>query len=341
MQFDRLKRREIIALLGGAAAAWPVAAFAQPGERVWRIGYLSATETPGEPQAHSRRLSMEAGLARLGYVEGKNLHIERKLLSDQLERLNQAAEELLALQPDVIVAVNTPDVAAVLSLTKKVPVVFVNPADPLSSGFIASLARPGGNATGTTGLTVELISKRLEVLRELAPRHERLAFIAMEKGISPALDKTNQIKFDAAAGTAKALGMTIAWRPVPKSRDIDGLFASIAAEGDQAVYVVFDPLTIQAQRRIAELALLHKLPAVYEIRDYVISGGLVSYTYLRAYNFERAAIFIDKILKGAAPAEIPVEQPTKFELVINSKTARALGVEIPGTLLARADEVIE
>jgi putative ABC transport system substrate-binding protein len=155
------------------------------------------------------------------------------------------------------------------------------------------------------------------------------------------LDKTNQIKFDAAAGTAKALGMTIAWRPVPKSRDIDGLFASIAAEGDQAVYVVFDPLTIQAQRRIAELALLHKLPAVYEIRDYVISGGLVSYTYLRAYNFERAAIFIDKILKGAAPAEIPVEQPTKFELVINSKTARALGVEIPGTLLARADEVIE
>jgi putative ABC transport system substrate-binding protein len=336
-----MKRREFITLLGGAAAAWPIAARAQQGERVWRMGYLSATDTPGEPQAHSRRLIMEAALARLGYVEGKNLHIERKLLSDQFDRVNEAAGEILALQPDVIVAVNTPDVAAVLSLTKKTPIVFVNPADPLSSGFIASLARPGGNATGTTGLTVELIGKRLEVLREIAPRHERAAFIAMQKGISPALDKTNQIKFDAAEKTAKALGMSMAWRPLPGSRDVDGLFASIVAEGHQALYVVFDPLTIQAQRRIAELALAHKLPAVFEIRDYVVSGGLVSYTYLRAHNFERVAVFIDKILKGANPAEIPVEQPTKFELVINSKTAKALGVEVPPALLARADEVIE
>ena len=334
-------RREFIALLGGAAVARPLAARAQQGDRVWRIGYLSATEAAGEPQAHSRRLIMEAALARLGYVEGKNIHIERRLLSDQLERVNEAAAELLVSQPDLIVAVNTPDVAAVLSLTRQTPVVFVNPADPLASGFIASLARPGGNATGTTGLTVELISKRLEVLREIAPRHERIAFFAMQKGISPALDKTNQIKFDAAAATAKALGMTMAWRPVPTSRDLDGLFRTIAADGDQALYVVFDPLTIQGQKRIAELALLHKIPAVFEIRDYVVSGGLVSYTYLRVHNFERAVVFIDKILKGANPAELPVEQPTKFELVINLKTAKALGLEVPPTLLARADEVIE
>ena len=163
----------------------------------------------------------------------------------------------------------------------------------------------------------------------------------MEKGVSPALDKTNQIKFDAAATTAKALGMTMAWRPVPTSRDLDGLFRMIAADGDQALYVAFDPLTIQAQRRIAELALLYKTPAVFEIRDYVVSGGLVSYTYLRAHNFERTAVFIDKIIKGANPAEIPVEQPTKFELVVNAKTAKALELEIPPTLLARADEVIE
>ena len=154
-------------------------------------------------------------------------------------------------------------------------------------------------------------------MREIAPRHDRVAFLAMQKGVSPALDKTNQIKFDAAAATAKALGMTMAWRPVPTSRDLDGLFRMIAADGDQALYVVFDPLTIQAQKRIAELALSHKIPAVFEIRDYVVSGGLVSYTYLRAHNFERAAVFIDKILKGANPAELPVEQPTKFELVIN------------------------
>jgi putative tryptophan/tyrosine transport system substrate-binding protein len=157
------------------------------------------------------------------------------LLSDQVERVNDAAAELLAMQPDVIVAVNTPDVAAVLSLTKQIPIVFVNPADPARSGFIASLARPGGNATGT-GLTIELISKRLEVLREIAPRLSRVGFVSMPEGLSPALDKKNQLKFDAAAATAKALGMTIARRSLPKSGDTDALFALIAGEGDQALH---------------------------------------------------------------------------------------------------------
>jgi putative ABC transport system substrate-binding protein len=334
-----MRRREFIVGLGGAALAWPRVARAQQDERVRRIGYLSATDAPGEPQAASRRLIMEAALARLGYVEGKNLLIERRLLSDQVERVNEAAAELLALQPDVIVAVNTPDVAATLSLTRKIPIVFVNPADPIGSGFVANLARPGGNATGTTGLTIDLISKRLEVLRDIAPGHSRVGFISMQKGISPALDKTNQIKFDAAAVTAKNLGQTIAWRPLSKSRDVNGLFASIVAEGDQALYVVFDPLTIQAQKRIVELAISHKIPTVYEIRDYVVSGGLVSYTYLRAHNFERVAVFIDKIFKGANPGELPVEQPTKFELVINLKTAKALGLDVPWFLQQRADEV--
>ena len=309
-------RRQFVALLGGAAA-WPLTARAQQAERVWRIGYLSATDAPGEPQAASRRLILEAALAKLGYIEGKNLLIDRRLLSDQVERVNEAAAELLALQPDVMVAVNTPDVAATLSLTRKIPIVFVNPADPIASGFVASLARPGGNATGTTGLTIDLISKRLEVLRDIAPGHSRVGFISMQKGISPALDKTNQIKFDAAAVAAKNLGQTIAWRPLSNSRDVDGLFASIVAERDQALYVVFDPLTIQAQKLIAELAIAHKIPTVCEIRDYVVSGGLVSYTYLRSHNFERVAIYIDKIFKGANPGELPVEQPTKFELVIN------------------------
>jgi len=336
-----MTRREFITLLGGATVAWPLAARAQQAERVWRIGYLSATERPGEPQALSRRLIMEAALARLGYVEGKNLLIERRLLSDQVERVNDAAAELLALQPDLIVAVNTPDVAAALSATKTIPIVFVNPADPIGSGFIASLARPGGSATGTTGLTIDLIGKRLEVLREVSPGHTRVGFISMQTGISPSLDRVNQTKFDAAAATAKTLGLAMTWRPLSQSRDVDALFASIVAEADQALYVVFDPLTIQAQKRIAELAVSHKLPAVYEIRDYVISGGLVSYTYLRELNFERAAVFIDKIFKGANPADLPVEQPTKFELVINLKTANALGLSIPPDVLSLADEVIE
>jgi len=340
MQFDQLGRREFITLVGGATG-WPLAARAQQPDWIWRIGYLSATETPSEPQAQSRRLIMEAALARLGYVEGKNLVIDRRLLSDRLERVNEAAAELAALQPDAIVAVNTPDVAAALSMTKTIPIVFVNPADPIGSGFITSLARPGGNATGTTGLTIDLIGKRLEVLEEIAAGHTRIGFVSMQKGISASLDQVDQTKFDAAAAAVRALGLTIAWRPLSNSRDVDALFASIVAEGDQALYVVFDPLTIQAQKRIADLAISHRIPAVYEIRDYVMSGGLVSYTYLREHNFERAAAFVDKIFKGANPAELPVEQPTKFELVLNLKTAKALGLEVPATLLARADEVIE
>ena len=337
-----MRRRDFVAVLGGAAAAvWSRAVRAQAQDRAWHLGYLSATDTPGEPQAHSHRLIMEAALARLGYIEGSNLRIDRRLLSDQVERVNDAAAELVALQPDVIVAVNTPDVAAALSLTKRIPIVFVNPADLIRSGFITSLARPGGNATGTTGLTIELISKRLEVLREIAPHVSRVGFVSMEKGLSPALDKTNQLKFDAAAATAKALGMMVSRRSFPKSMNAGAFFSLIAHEGDEALYVVFDPLTIKAQKQIAELAVSHKVPAVFEIRDYVVSGGLVSYTYLRAQNFERAAVFIDKIFKGANPAELPVEQPTKFELVINLKTAKALGLDLPPTLLARADEVIE
>ena len=226
-------------------------------------------------------------------------------------------------------------------MTKSVPIVFVNPADPIGSGFIASLARPGGNATGTTGLTVELISKRIEILREMVPDRSRVGFIAMEKGISPALDVSNQIKFDAAAAAARGLGMSITWRPLSRLRDVEALFALIRAEQDQLLYVVFDPLTVRTRRRIAELALEYRVPAVYEIRDYVLSGGLLSYTYLRALNFERAADFVDKILKGAKPADLAVEQPTKFELVINLGTAKALGLTVPPTLLVRADEVIE
>jgi putative ABC transport system substrate-binding protein len=337
-----MRRRKFISLLG-SAAAWPLVARAQKLDRVWRIGYLNATETPGEPQTQSGRLVMEAALAGLGYVEGKNLVIDRRLLSNRVEQVNEAAAELAALQPDAIVAVNTPDVAAAQSVTKTIPIVFVNPADPIGSGFIASLARPGGNATGTTGLTIDLIAKRLEVLQEIAAGHTRIGFVSMQKGISPALDQTNQTKFDVAAVTAKALGMTIAWRPLSDSRDVDvdALFTSILAKGDQALYVVFDPLTIRAQKRIADLAISNKIPAVYEIRDYVISGGLLSYTYLRAQNFERAAVFLDKIFKGANPADLPVEQPTKFELVINRKTAKAIGLGIPDKLLAIADEVIE
>ncbi len=337
-----MRRREFTSLLG-SAVAWPLAARAQKLDRVWRIGYLNATETPGEPQTQSGRLVMEAALAGLGYVEGKNLVIDRRLPSSRVEQVNEAAAELAALQPDAIVAVNTPDVAAAQSVTKIIPIVFVNPADPIGSGFIASLARPGGNATGTTGLTIDLIAKRLEVLQEIAPSHTRIGFVSMQKGISPALDQTNQTKFDAAAVTAKALGMTIAWRPLSDSKDVDvdALFTSILAKGDQALYVVFDPLTIRAQKRIADLAISNKIPAVYDIRDYVISGGLLSYTYLRAQNFERAAVFLDKIFKGANPADLPVEQPTKFELVINRKTAKAIGLGIPDKLLAIADEVIE
>jgi putative tryptophan/tyrosine transport system substrate-binding protein len=337
--FD-MRRRDVIVLLSGGAAVWPLAAHAQQPDRVWRIGYLSATETPGEPQAQSRRRIMEQALARLGYVEGRNLVIERRLLSDQVERLNAAAAELAALQPDAIVAVNTPDVEAALSVTRTIPIVFVNPANPIGSGFAASLARPGGNATGITGFSIDLVGKRLGILQEIAPGRTRIGFISMRKGLLPALDRVNQAKFDAAAAAAKAFGLTVTWHHLPDSRD-PGTIAAIMAEGDQALYVAFDPLTIQAQKDIVDLAIKHKIPTVYEIRDYVISGGLMSYTFLRAHSFERAATFLDRIFKGANPAELPVEQPTRFELVINLKSAKAIDLAVPDKLIALADEVIE
>jgi putative tryptophan/tyrosine transport system substrate-binding protein len=337
--FD-LRRRRFISAIGGAAA-WPLAARAQQLDRVWRIGYLSATETPGEPQAQSRHLIMERALARLGYVEGKNLIIERRLLSDRVERLNETAAELVALQPDAIVAVNTPDVAAVMSLTKTIPIVFVSPADPIRSGFAASLARPGSNATGVTGFSADLVGKRLAMLQDIAPGRTHVGFIAMRKGVLPSLDQVNEGKFDAAAAAAKAIGLTIASHPLSDPADAGALFASIMAAGDRALFVAFDPFTIQAQKAIADLAIKHKIPAVYEIRDYAVSGGLLSYGYLRASSYERAAAFLDKIFKGANPADLPVERPTRFELVINLRTAKALGLTVPDKLLALADEVIE
>jgi putative tryptophan/tyrosine transport system substrate-binding protein len=335
-----LRRRQFITLLGGAAA-WPLAARAQQPDPVWRIGYLSATETPGEPQAQSRRRIMEQALARLGYVEGRNLVIERRLLSDQVERLNAVAAELAALQPDAIVAVNTPDVEAALSVTRTIPIIFVNPANPIGSGFVASLARPGGNATGMTGFSIDLVGKRLGMLQEIAPSRTRIGFISMRKGLLPALDHVNQAKFDAAAVAAKAFGLTITWHHLSDSGDPGAIFAAIMAAGDQALYVAFDPFTIQSQKDIVDLAIKHKIPTVYEIRDYVISGGLMSYTFLRAHSFERAATFLDKIFKGANPAELPVEQPTRFELVINLKAAKAIDLVVPDKLIALADEVIE
>ena len=276
--------------------------------------------------------------------------------------MEAAARELLASDPEVIVAQEF-TVLALRSLKTK-PVVFGFSGDPLDVKLVQSWARPGGNFTGMSYLAIELVGKRIELLKEWLPQTRRIAvlarpqhpgehlerqasgrrrigFVSMQKGLSRSLDQVDQTKFDAAAAAVKALGLTIAWRPLSNSRDVDALFASIVAEGDQALYVVFDPLTIQAQKRIADLAISHRIPAVYEIRDYVMSGGLVSYTYLREHNFERAAAFVDKIFKGANPAELPVEQPTKFELVINLKTAKALGLEVPPTLLARADEVIE
>jgi putative tryptophan/tyrosine transport system substrate-binding protein len=334
-----MKRRDFITLLGGTMAAWPLAARAQQPDRVWRIGYLSATETPGEPQAQSRRRIMEQALARLGYVEGRNLVIERRLLSDQVERLNAAAAELAALQPDAIVAVNTPDVEAALSVTRTIPIVFVNPANPIGSGFVASLARPGGNATGITGFSIDLAGKRLGMLQEIAPGRTRIGFISMREGLLPALDQVNQAKFDAATAAAKALGLTVTWYYL--SDDPGAIFAAIMAAREQALYVAFDPFTIQAQKDIVDLAIKHKIPTVYEIRDYVISGGLMSYTFLRAHSFERAATFLDKIFKGANPAELPVEQPTRFELVINLKTAKAIDLAVPDKLIALADEVVE
>jgi ABC-type uncharacterized transport system substrate-binding protein len=324
-----MRRRAFITLLGGAAASWRVGAHAQEHKRYVLAHFSAGPVTPSELWA----VFVEA-LQQLGLVEGKNVNFERRYAADNLDRLPDLAAELVRLNVDVIVTVGTLAPLAAKQATKTIPIVMVNAGDPLGSGLVASLARPGGNVTGMSLMAPDLGAKRLELLQELLPQVSRVGILWN------AANPYSALVFKVTESAAPKFGIQLHSIEVRSSNDIDSRLPATKHLVD-ALIVVEDPLTFGQRKPIADFATSNKLPAIYGLREYVDVGGFVSYGANNADLYRRAAGYVDKILKGAKPSDLPVQQPTKFELVINLKTAKALGLEVPATLLARADEVIE
>ena len=325
-----MKRREFISLLGGAAAAWPFAARAQQAGKQPTIGFLGAA-----PSIESQRIAaFVQRLRELGWIDGRNLAIEYRWAEGRNERYTEIAAELVRLKVDVIVTVATPATLAAKQATTVIPIVFLTASDPVGTGLVASLARPGGNVTGLANQISDTTGKKLEFLREVVPGLRRLAIMANVANPAAVLDMGE------AQVTGRALGLEVTTSEIRRAEDISPAFDALKGRAD-ALYLCPDPLMNTNRTQINIFAVRARLPTIYGVRDFVQAGGLMSYAPNLPNQFRRAADFVDKILRGAKPGDIPVEQPTKFELVINLTTAKALGLDVPPTLLARADEVIE
>jgi putative ABC transport system substrate-binding protein len=328
-----MKRRAFVRLLGGAAAAWPLAVRAEQGERMRRIGvlmYWSADDAEGQ----ARHLAFTQALKQLGWSDGRNLRIDSRWAT--AADIRRHATELVALAPDVLVAATgTATTASLLEATRTVPIVFVTVIDPVGAGFVASLARPGGNATGFTNYEYGTSGKWLELLKEIAPRVTRAAVLrdpAIASGIG---------QFGAIQALAPSLGMELSPVDVRDAGEIERAVTAFARAPNGGLIVTGSAAAVVHRDLIAALAARHRLPAVYPGRYSVTAGGLISYAPDLVDQYRRAAGYVDRILKGEKPADLPVQAPTRFELVINLKTAKALGLDVPPNLLARADEVIE
>jgi putative ABC transport system substrate-binding protein len=333
MQFDQLKRREFITLLGGAAA-WPLAARAQQAERMRRIGVIE-TLTADDEESLARKAAFLQGLQQLGWTDGRNVRIEARGAQGDADQIRRHAAELVALAPDVILAGGTANVGPLLQATRTVPIVFVNVADPVGAGFVNSLARPGGNATGFIQFEYSLSGKWVELLKQIAPGVTRAAVLrdpAITAGIG---------QFAVIQAVAPSLGVEVSPVNVREAGEIERTVAAFAGASNGGLIVTASALSVVHRDLIITLAARHKLPAVYFQRRFVTGGGLISYGADVVDHFRRAAGYVDRILKGEKPADLPVQTPTKYELVINLKTAKALGLAVPPMLLARADEVIE
>jgi putative ABC transport system substrate-binding protein len=325
-----VKRRAFITLLGGTAA-WPFAAHAQQTAKLPTIGFLGSTA----PSAQSQwTAAFVQRLRELGWIEGRTIAIEYRWAEGRFDRSPEIIAEFVRLKVDIIVTHATANVVAAKQATSVIPIVFAAAGDPVGSGQVASLARPGGNVTGLSLQRTEIAGKRLELLREAVPSLRRLAIMANTG--NPA----NVLEMDEVQAAASTLGLDVATFEIRRTEDIASAFESLKGSAD-ALYVASDPLTNTNRVRINTLALGARLSTIYGTREQVEAGGLMSYGPNFPDLFRRAGDYVDKILRGAKPADIPVEQPTKFDLVINLTTAKALGLEIPPMLLARADEVIE
>jgi ABC-type uncharacterized transport system substrate-binding protein len=327
-------RRGFIAGTLGLLAA-PLAAEAQPAGKVHRIGFLGSGSATGDPRT---REAFREGLREFGWVEGQNLVIEYRFAEGQSDRLPDLATELVRLKVDVIAAGPTPPVLAAKKATGTIPIVGMSLTDPVGLGLVASLARPGGNVTGVTySVGTETFGKGLELLKEAVPKVRHVAVLS-----NPA-SPSQSLAIASLKSAARALGLELLLLEARGPTQLDGAFAAMAKDGVEALFVVTDPtyLLPGAAARLADLAAKSRLPSMHAQRAAVESGGLMSYGPSIVAIYRRGAVYVDKILKGAKPADLPIEQPTKFELVINLKTAKALGLTIPPAVLARADEVIQ
>jgi len=327
-------RRRLVVALWASALAAPLRSFGQQQGKVWRVGFLAQRQISISESDNYYGLFRQ-GMRELGYVEGKNLMIEWRSAEGKSERLQDFAMELVRLKVDVIVATSTPCVSAAKKATTTIPIVMGSILDPVGSEFVKSLAHPGGNITGLSNLTGDISSKLLEMLLKIAPKVARVAVLVNPSNLAHA----NVLKNTQAAAEGVAVKVLPVEAQTPQ--EIERAFSAMSLEAVGAVIVVRDGLFNQQARQIVELATKNRLPSIFANREYTEAGGLMSYGSNTADIFRRSATYVDKILKGAKPADLPIEQPTKFELIINGKTAKALGLKIPQSLLIMADKVIE
>jgi putative tryptophan/tyrosine transport system substrate-binding protein len=329
-----IRRRTFITLLGGAVASWPLAARAQQPEKMRRIGVLMNL-AERDPEGQARIGALREGLAKLGWTEGRELQIEYRWFAGDPDRARAYAAELVKLKPEVIFAGATPSVAALQRETRSVPIVFAQVADPVGAGFVASLARPGGNITGFASFEYAIAAKWLELLKQVAPQVTRVAVI-----YDPTNPETKEY-LPVIEAAARSFGVQVSISVVRNAAEIERAIEEFAREPNGGLLPLPSPLMVVHRDLIISLAVRHRLPNVFAYRFYPIGGGLASYGIDNIDLYRRAASYVDRILKGEKPGDLPVQQAAKFELVINLKTAKALGLDPPISLLARTDEVIE
>jgi ABC-type uncharacterized transport system substrate-binding protein len=335
MQFGQVKRREFITLIGGAAA-WPLAARAQQSNQTRRIGVLMGP-AESDPEGQSEITAFRRGLQNLGWTGGRDVRIAYRWAGGDTDRMQTFAKELMALQPDVILAATSPVVAALLRESSTVPIVFVRVADPIDSGFVSNLARPGGNVTGFAFFEPSLLTKWLGLLKEIAP-----GIAGVTAMFNPATAPGGGLHFlRLAEAAAPSIAVELKAGPVHDVAEIERVIAALAQAPAGGLMPLPDIFLNVHRELIIELSTRYRVPTIYQYRYFATGGGLVSYGPDVVDQYVRAASYVDRILKGEKPADLPVQAPTKYELVINLKTAKALGLEVPPTLLARADEVIE
>ncbi|MGA8888172.1 MAG: ABC transporter substrate-binding protein [Pseudolabrys sp.] len=328
-----MRRRQFIGLVGSFAVTWPLEVRAQQAERVRRIGVLMSF---GDPTTQSYVTAFRSALTKLGWTEGNNLRTEVRWAAGDADKIRSFAKEIVDLRPDAIVGQSTPVVVALVRETQTIPIVFVNVADPIGSGFVASLARPGGNLTGFMTDNSALGGKWVELLKEIAPRTVRAALM-----FNPTTAVPLKFYMPSVQAAASALGVEVNATPVHAKNEVEGVIAAQARDQGSGLIVMPDPFNAANREYITLLAARYRVPAMYYRREFAEAGGLVAYANDFAEQFPQAATYVDRILKGAKPEDLPVQAPTKFDLIINLKTAKSLGLDVPFGVQQRADALIE